>query len=145
MPLFELTDAQFVNLQYDECSEELAWAESRYPGRLLHFADLDQYNDLDGVAALMTCLDLVIAPATTVVELAGALGRPTLLLSNSTELHWRKRPGTTSDVWHRSISHVEGDTLGSKQSLVAALTHALLRHPVLSADVGSQRRIPLPA
>jgi len=145
VPLFELTDAQFVNLQYDECSEELAWAESRYPGRLLHFADLDQYNDLDGVAALMTCLDLVIAPATTVVELAGALGRPTLLLSNSTELHWRKRPGTTSDVWHRSISHVEGDTLGSKQSLVAALTHALLRHPVLSADVGSQRRIPLPA
>jgi capsular polysaccharide export protein len=144
-PLFELTDAQFVNLQYDECSDELAWAESRYPGRVLHFADLDQYNDLDGVAALMTCLDLVIAPATTVVELAGALGRPTLLLSNSTVLHWRKRPGTASDVWHRSICHVEGDTLGSKQSLVAALTHTLLRHPLLSAGIDSQRRIALPA
>jgi capsular polysaccharide export protein len=125
VPLFEVENAQFINLQYDECSEELAWLEERFPGRVVNFPDLDQYNDLEGVAALMSCLDLVVAPATTVAELAGALGRPTLFLSNSSELHWRKLPGTKTDVWHRSLTHIEGEILGDKQSLVRALAFAL--------------------
>jgi capsular polysaccharide export protein len=120
-PLFALEGVQFVNLQYDDCSEELKWIEDRFPGRLLNFEDLDQYNDLDGVAALMTCMDLVVSPATTVVELSGALGCRTLLLSNSSELHWRKRPGTNTDVWHASITHVEGKQLGNKVDLISEL------------------------
>lgn len=124
-PLFDVEDVQFVNLQYDECDEEIAWLEERFPGRVIHFKDLDQHNDLDGVAALMSCLDLIIAPATTVVELAGALGRPTWLLSNSSELHWRKIPGTETDVWHSSILHIEGETLRDKTSVMLAVRDAL--------------------
>lgn len=131
-PLFEVPDVQFVNLQYDECSAELAHLEAKYPGRVLNFPDLDQFNDLDGVAGLMSCMDLIIAPATTVVELAGAVGRPTLLLSNSSELHWRKRPGTSVDVWHRSVTHVEGGKLGDKTSLIDAAAQILVRHPLLT-------------
>lgn len=131
-PLFEVPNIQFVNLQYDDCSAELAELEARYPGRILNFPELDQFNDLDGVAALMSCMDLIIAPATTVVELAGALGRPTLLLSNSSELHWRKRPGTSVDVWHRSVTHVEGADLGDKRSLMDAAARTLVHHPLLT-------------
>lgn len=119
-PLFELQGVQFVNLQYDNCGPELQYLQSRYPGRIVDFEDLDQYNDLDSVAALLSCLDLVIAPATTVVELAGALGCPTLLLSNSSELHWRKRPGTQKDVWHNSVTHIEAAKLGDKKTLAEA-------------------------
>lgn len=119
--IFALENIQFVNLQYDECSEEIEWVEKNFPGKILNFDDLDQFNDLEGVAALMSCLDLIIAPATTVVELAGALGCPTLLLSNASELHWRKLPGTNVDVWQNSIIHVEGDVLGDKKSLSVAL------------------------
>jgi len=57
--------------------------------------------------------------------LAGALGRPTWLLSNSSEMHWRKRPGDGRDVWFSSISHIEGQVLGDKESLVASLKSAL--------------------
>jgi capsular polysaccharide export protein len=120
-PIFALEDVQFVNLQYDDCSEELKWIEDRFPGRVFNFKDLDQYNDLDGVAALMACMDIVVSPATTVVELSGALGCPTLLLSNSSELHWRKRPGTKTDCWHSSITHVEGKQLGNKVDLISEL------------------------
>lgn len=125
VPLFALDGVQFVNLQYDDCTDELAWLNERFPGRVVNFPELDQFNDLDGVAALMNCLDLVVAPATTVVELAGALGCPTLLLSNSSELHWRKRPGTAVDVWHRSITHVEGERLGDKASLIDNLARVI--------------------
>ncbi|MCA1243535.1 hypothetical protein LC092_13870 [Stappia stellulata] len=124
-PLFEIDGIQFVNLQYDDCEDEIAWVENKFPGKLVDLKFIDQYNDLDSVASLMSCLDLVISPATTVVELAGALGRPTWLLSNSSELHWRKRSGQI-DVWHSSVSHIEGNQLGDKESLVTNLVAALI-------------------
>lgn len=117
-PLLAMDGCQFINLQYDDCSEELAWIEAKYPGKVINFPDLDQYNDLDSVAALMKSLDLIITPATTVVELAGALGCPTMLLSNSAELHWRKTENGSADIWHNSVVHVEGTDLGNKASLV---------------------------
>jgi capsular polysaccharide export protein len=112
---------RFVNLQYDDATEELAWIARHTAASVLHFADLDQYNDLDAVAAVMRCMDLTIAPATTVAALAGALGCPTLLLSNSSELHWRKIDERKTDVWHRCTRHAEGDAVGDKASLVRNL------------------------
>jgi len=123
--IFALDNIQFVNLQYDECSDELAWINEKFPGKILNFEDIDQFNDFEEVAALMSCLDLIVAPATTVVELAGALGCPTFLLSNASELHWRKLPGTEVDVWHNSIMHVEGEILGDKRSLSSALSEKI--------------------
>ncbi|MBL6431051.1 MAG: hypothetical protein HPM95_06815 [Alphaproteobacteria bacterium] len=73
-PILEIDQVQFVNLQYDDCQRELAWANAKYPGKILDFEDLDQFNDFDGVAALMSELDLVISPLTTPIELAGAWG-----------------------------------------------------------------------
>jgi len=125
MPIFEMDGIQFVNLQYDDCSDELAKVEALHPGKLIDLEGVDQYNDFDSVAACMCCMDLIIAPATTVIELAGALGCPTWMLSNSSELHWRKRPGDGLDVWHNSIVHIEGNVLGNKESLVSNLKSAL--------------------
>ncbi len=124
-PIFKIDGVQFVNFQYDECQEELDWIEKRYPGKVINIAEIDHYNDFDSVAALMKCMDLIIAPATTVVELAGALGCPTWLLSNSSELHWRKIDQRGTDVWHSSIAHIEGTVLGDKSTLVERLCESL--------------------
>jgi len=125
MPIFALDGIQFINLQYDECRDELAKVEALHPGKLIDLEGIDQYNDFESVAAYMCCMDLIISPVTTVAELSGALGRPTWLLSNSSELHWRKRPTDGLDVWYSSISHIEGQVLGSKESLVSNLKLAL--------------------
>ena len=127
LPLFALEGVRLVNLQYDDCREEVAWLEERFPGRLLHFEDLDQFNDLDGVAALMECLDLVVSAGTAVFELAGALGRPTMLLTNSSEAYWRKVPGSRVDVWQNSVVHVEAPVLGDKKGLVLELASEIQR------------------
>lgn len=125
-PLFQIDNIQFVNFQYDECSEELAWVEKRYPGKMLNIEELDQYNDLDGVAALLKCMDLVIAPATTVVELAGALGCNTWMFSNSSEIDWRKIDEKGTDVWHNSIRIIDTQEKGNKELLVQKLYKELL-------------------
>jgi capsular polysaccharide export protein len=122
IPFFQSIDnVNFINLQYDECSSELAYINDLFPGKIINFPDLDQYNDLDGVAALMSCMDLIIAPATIAVEMAGALGVPTLFITNSTEANWRQRPGQSIDFWHNSVTHIKGSTPRDKSSLVESL------------------------
>ncbi|SMH45426.1 tetratricopeptide repeat protein [Azospirillum agricola] len=67
---------RFVNLQYGECSAELNAAEARFGVRIHRWSDLDLKNDFEGAAALTANLDLVISPAMSAGELAGALGVP---------------------------------------------------------------------
>ena len=125
MNVMAITYVQFINMQYDDCRDELIRVEKLYPGHLVNFEDIDQYNDFESVAALMSCMDLIISPATTVIERAGALGCPSWMLSNSSELHWRKNPLTGRDVWHSSVQHIEGDVLGDKASLTQVLSEKL--------------------
>ncbi|OYD80729.1 tetratricopeptide repeat protein [Azospirillum brasilense] len=76
LPLLEVPGVRVVNLQYGDCAAELASIEPDGVRRVHRWDDLDLKNDLEGVAALMAALDLVILPATAAGELAGALGVP---------------------------------------------------------------------
>jgi Flp pilus assembly protein TadD len=60
-----------VLLQYGASADELTDL-----GAITAMPELDLFGDLEGVAALIAELDLVISAATSVVELAGALGVP---------------------------------------------------------------------
>lgn len=124
--LFGIPEIQFVNFQYDDCVEELNWVNARHPGKLINFEDIDQYNDFESVAALMSCMELIIAPATTVVELAGALGIRTWLFSNSSEIDWRKKDDQNLDVWHNSVKIIDVPEKGNKQKLVERLYNDLV-------------------
>ncbi|WP_042698668.1 tetratricopeptide repeat protein [Azospirillum sp. B506] len=75
-PLFALPGIEWVLLQYGEVEEEVRQAERHFGIRLHRWDDLDRKDDFDGVAALIAGLDLVISPAMSVGELAGALGTP---------------------------------------------------------------------
>ncbi|WP_325169496.1 tetratricopeptide repeat protein [Azospirillum agricola] len=74
--LFAVPGVTWVVLQYGDCEAEIAEAERRFGIRLHRWDDLDRKDDFDGVAALIAALDLVISPAMSVGELAGALGTP---------------------------------------------------------------------
>nr|WP_246337821.1 tetratricopeptide repeat protein [Azospirillum oleiclasticum] len=75
-PLFALPGIHLVVLQYDDCAAEVAEAGRRFGVTLHRWPDLDLHDDFEGTAALMSGLDLVITPATSIGELAGALGVP---------------------------------------------------------------------
>lgn len=65
-----------VSLQYGPDGDEIAAAEQLFQRRIHVWPDLDTTRDLEGVAALIAGLDLVISVPTMVSDLAGALGRP---------------------------------------------------------------------
>ncbi|MBU0726851.1 MAG: tetratricopeptide repeat protein [Alphaproteobacteria bacterium] len=84
-PLLRLPGIRFFNLQYDDCAEEIAEAEDKYGIRIERFPELDLKNDLDGAAALISALDLVVTAGTSVGEMAAALGIPTWRFGQNTD------------------------------------------------------------
>lgn len=80
-PVLRVPGVQFVNLQYGDADAELARARLKLGVQINHFDNLDLTNDLEGAAALMSELDLVLSPATSTAELAAAIGTPTWRLA----------------------------------------------------------------
>lgn len=72
-----------INLQYGDALDELQRILETSGVRIHNPPGLDQTMELDRVLALMTCLDLITTPATTVQALAGASGTPTIGLDKS--------------------------------------------------------------
>lgn len=66
-------DVTFVNLQYGDCSAELAAAEAAGLS-LWTPPGIDLRADLDDVAALCSALDLVVGPMTATTNIAAACG-----------------------------------------------------------------------
>ncbi|WP_269618044.1 polysaccharide pyruvyl transferase family protein [Zhongshania sp. BJYM1] len=95
--LFANTDVSYINLQYRCEADELAQL-----GENVHsFADLDAFNDIENLAALMANLDLVISVDNTTVHLAGALGVPVwILLPRGAERRWTD--DSESSLWYSS-------------------------------------------
>ncbi|WP_207459134.1 tetratricopeptide repeat protein [Azospirillum sp. SYSU D00513] len=75
-PVLSVPGVRFVSLQYDRREEEIGRAEERLGARLLRWEGLDLKDDLEGAAALTAAMDLVITVASSVGEMAGALGVP---------------------------------------------------------------------
>lgn len=101
-PVFALNGAVFVNLQH---GNRVSGEATRLFGATLHdFAELDLFNDLDDVAALVAALDAVVSVATAVAGIASGVGTPTWRLT------WRQDvnnsllydlPGPSVTYFHR--------------------------------------------
>jgi tetratricopeptide (TPR) repeat protein len=78
--LLRLPGCRFVDLQYGDTSEERA-ALARDLGIVVErLGDIDNTNDLDGLAALMSACDVIVTVSNTTAHLAGSLGRPTFVM-----------------------------------------------------------------
>ncbi|MDE1146385.1 MAG: tetratricopeptide repeat protein [Azospirillaceae bacterium] len=75
-PLLTLPGIVPVTLQYSATEDEIRPVEQALDLTLHRWPDLDLRADIEGVAALMSSLDLVVTAPTAVGELAGALGVP---------------------------------------------------------------------
>ena len=100
-PILGTTGVHFVNLQYDECREELLEAERLFGVRAAVWSDMDLKNDQDRLAALIASLDLVISAGTAVDQMAGAVGTPTWVLTRGSGDWWSL--GTDHCPWYPSV------------------------------------------
>lgn len=91
-----------INLQYGECGAELAAAERLHNLRIADWEDSDPLADLDGFAAQIAALDLVISVDNATVHMAGALGRPVwAVLPNPADWRWGR--SGDDNIWYGSV------------------------------------------
>jgi hypothetical protein len=101
--LFLLPDAQFVNLQYDECEADLQRAEQELGIDIYRPESIDLRNDLDDLSALIRELDVVVGPMTSVLAMAGAVG--TRCIGMNIGLDWTSL-GTGQQPWTPNMTVV---------------------------------------
>ena len=99
--LLHMPGVTFVNLQYDDCTQELAALPADVRSKIMLPADINLHDDIDDVGALIAELDLVITVGTVVYNLAGAVGTPTWLLRRF-EADWVAL-GTDKIPWYPSV------------------------------------------
>ncbi|MBT3307195.1 MAG: hypothetical protein HN377_12035 [Alphaproteobacteria bacterium] len=84
--LAEIPGIRLVDLQYGDTADELRIFEEATGTAILHDDEIDQIADLDGFAAQVAALDLVVTISNTTAHLAGALGVDTFVMLNTVPL-----------------------------------------------------------
>lgn len=84
-----LPGIRFVDLQYGNRADDRAALKTACGTDILHDPAIDQLKDLDGFAAQVAAMDMVISTSNTTAHMAAALGKPTwVLLHKGISPHW---------------------------------------------------------
>ncbi len=119
--LLDAPGTRFVNLQYGNCDAELAGL--RAAGRAIaHWPGAP--DDLEESAALVSELDLVVSVCTTVIHLAGALGRPVWVLVPARP-GWRYLLEGERLPWYPSARLLRQAQPGDWRPVISAAARAL--------------------
>lgn len=108
-PVLRTPGVSFVNLQYGDCEEEIAYAKAAFGVDIWTPPGVDLKQDLDEVAALACAVDLTIGFSNASLNLGGACGAATWLISAPGA--W-PRLGTTTYPWYPQVRVYAPETFG---------------------------------
>jgi Tfp pilus assembly protein PilF len=121
-PLTELADISFYSLQKGAASEQ-----AKNPPKDMKFIDYtEEIIDFSDTAALMMNLDLIISVDTSVVHLAGAIGKPVWALLPFVP-DWRWMLNREDSPWYPIMRLFRQPSLGDWESVIAEVKTELLK------------------
>jgi len=132
-PILEIENLTSVNLQYGDTDEEVKDLISRTGVDLKQCASVDNFKDLDGLAALIEACDIVVTTSNTTAHMAGAIGKDTLLLLPAGKgllWYWNNKQGGEPDgrnLWYPSIRSFRQDSIGDWASVIDNVRGEVLR------------------
>ncbi len=89
-PVLHVAGCTFVNLQYGDTKAEIEEASETAGVRIVSDPSIDPLINLDGFAAQVAAMDLVISTSSASAHMAGALGKPV----------WTLLPVGVGSLWH---------------------------------------------
>ena len=92
-PVLKVPDVTFINLQYTDSADDIAKIKDEFGVTVHNFEDIDQYNDIDDVAALCAALNMVVSTKLAPPFISSAVGTSTKIAN------WRQ------STWNSIISN----------------------------------------
>jgi tetratricopeptide (TPR) repeat protein len=132
-PVLKTPGVVFVNMQYGDCSAEIAEARARFGVEIHQPPGIDLKLDLDDVAALSVALDLLAGPANATSNIAAACGAPVWLIS--TPGAWPKL-GTDRYPWYPSVTVFNPPGYNQWEPVMAEIAAALAQFGTEAATPG---------
>ena len=93
--LWDIPNVKVVNLQYGKPDYEIEPFEQE-TGKIIRQTMVNNFFDLEGVAAIMSVCDAVVSVSNANVHIAGALGKPTYVLDANKLWYWNHKNGRNS-------------------------------------------------
>ena len=121
-----LPDIDFVDLQYGDTQAERQDFEERTGKQIKKLDDIDNFNDIDDLAALINACDIVVTVSNTTAHLAAALGKPTIvLLPQASVVFWYWHRKGDHSPWYPSVRLLRKEEIGDWPSVIDAVTLTL--------------------
>ncbi len=110
-PILQTPGVMFVNLQYGDCSKDLADVRDRFGVDVVQDTNVDPLTDMDMFFAQVAAMDLVLSTSNTTAHVAGAQNIPVwvLLPHGSKGLIWYWFLRRTDSPWYPSARLVRAD------------------------------------
>ena len=103
-PILKDPRLEFVNLQYGEVDSEIQDIKNKLGVNIRQINDLDIYNDIDGLLALIDACDIVITTSNVTAHLAGSIGKKgCVLVPFSRGKIWYWHLNDTYSFWYPSL------------------------------------------
>jgi tetratricopeptide (TPR) repeat protein len=125
-PLLRTPGVRFVSVQYGDRRAEIAALKARCGVDIMEDPSVDQMKDLDGFAAQLAALDLVITIDNSAAHFAGALGVPCWVLLPSLP-EWRWQLDRPDSIWWPSLRLYRQSRRGDWSEPVTRVTADLAR------------------
>ena len=107
--IFDLPNITFVNLQYGNVTDEINSINKVIKNKIIDIKDIDLFNDITKMSALIQKLDLVVTISNSTAHLSGALGKDTILMLPKGKGHlwyWTKGDNQKS-AWYSSVKIIQ--------------------------------------
>ncbi len=127
VPLLSIPGVQGVDIQYGDTAEEREVIAREHGIALTHFNEVNYYDDLEDVLAILEACDLLITTSNTSAHLGGALGKPVWLLypSEHAPFHYWAHRGGHKCLWYPSVEIISGKDLTDWNSLIQHTAYKL--------------------
>ena len=108
-PLLRTPGISFVNLQYGDVTQEIDDARKMLGMDVHQVEELDVFNDMDGLLALIDACDIILTTSNVTAHLAGSIGKKgVVLVPSGTGRIWYWQ-GEVRSTWYPSLRLVAQD------------------------------------
>ena len=119
LPILSNPYCDFINLQFGKFDEDLQQLQSKHGIKIRTIKEIDNYNNIEDLAALINCLDLVINVQNTNADLAAALGQNTwVMVTKYGVIEWRWAVNEKKSIWYPTTKLFRQERAGDWNSVI---------------------------